>query len=112
MRFPNAPRKIIGRHILVIAALFLLSPTQFPWYSLWLIPLLALAPRKSLLLLTLVLPLYYLRYYLEGIGQTGFFDQYLVWIEFFPVWYLLYREWHFNRQLNRLSPVEVIPHEK
>ncbi|MCB9089024.1 MAG: DUF2029 domain-containing protein [Calditrichae bacterium] len=111
-RFPKAPRKIIGRHILAIAALFLLSPTQFPWYSLWLLPLLALAPRKSLLLLTLVLPLYYLRYYLEGIGHTELFDRYFVWIEFLPVWYLLYREWRFSRQLNRLTPVEVFPHER
>lgn len=111
-RFPKAPRKIIGRHILGIAGLFLLSPTQFPWYSLWLLPLLALAPRKSLLLLTLVLPLYYLRYYLEGIEHTEFFDRYFVWIEFIPVWYLLYREWRFSRQLSRLTPVEVFPHER
>lgn len=75
-------------------------------------PLLALAPRKSLLLLTLVLPLYYLRYYLEGIGHTELFDRYFVWIEFLPVWYLLYREWRFSRQLNRLTPVEVFPHER
>lgn len=111
-RFPQAPRKIIDRHILVIAALFLLSPTQFPWYSLWLLPLLALAPRKSLLLLTLVLPLYYLRYYFEGLGRAALFDRYIVWVEFLPVWYLLYREWRRHRQLNRLRPMEVIPHER
>ncbi len=44
----------------VVAGLFLLSPTQFPWYFLWLVPLLVLQPSLPLLLYSALLPLYHL----------------------------------------------------
>ena len=50
------------RALLILAALFLLSPAQFPWYYVMIIPFLTLRPQWSLLLLTVLLPLYYLSY--------------------------------------------------
>jgi len=41
----------------------------------------------------MLMPLYYLRYYLEGIGQLWYFDHLVVWIEFVPVWLLIFWEW-------------------
>ncbi len=73
----------------ITAALFLLSPTQFPWYFTWFAPLLALVPSRGLLLLTLTLPLYYLKFYLDARGQVQLFHHGVVWLEFIPVWFLL-----------------------
>lgn len=76
----------------VIAALFLLSPTQYPWYFLWMLPFLTVRPRRSLLLLTALLPLYYLRFYFDARHQPNIFDFGIVWLEFLPVWFLLIHE--------------------
>ena len=87
------------RCLMAIAALFLLSPTQFPWYYTWMLPLLAVSPRLSLLLLTFLLPLYYLRFYFVSLDNVGLFDNWLVWVEYIPVWILLVWE-----ALRRRSP--------
>ena len=87
------PQEINRRFLLVTAALFLLSPTQFPWYSLWMLPFLALHPKFSLLALSALLPLYYFRTYLEARALVKVYDHGVVWLEYAPVWYLLIREW-------------------
>ena len=86
---------VIGRRFLsIIAALYLLSPTQFPWYSIWMLPFLAIQPRISLLLLTALLPLYYLRFHFAARDMVGVHDNGIVWLEFIPVWCLLAWEWY------------------
>jgi hypothetical protein len=91
--------------LLVVAALFLLSPVQFPWYALWLLPLVTLRPRGSLLLLLVLLPLYYLRFYFVARDQTKLFDNGIVWLEFLPVWILLGWEMLDARKLRINRPV-------
>jgi hypothetical protein len=91
------------RCLFAIAIVFLLSPTQFPWYFLWLIPFLTIRPKKSLLLLTALLPLYYLRFYIAALYETVVFDNFIVWIEYAPVWCLLIYEWLAGRR--RKPPV-------
>ena len=93
--------------LIIVAALFLLSPAQFPWYFIWLIPFLALRPRRSLLLLTMLAPLYYLRFYFSARGNVKVFDQGIVWIEYAPVWLLLLREWFVARRNQSKSLAEV-----
>ncbi len=87
-----------GRCLLVVAAVFLLSPTQFPWYFVWLVPFLAIRPRMSLLLFTVLLPLYYLRFYFDARGLKGVFDNGIVWLEYVPVWFMLIWEWSMSRK--------------
>ena len=86
-------KNLFERALFIVAALFLLSPTQFPWYYTWIIPFLAIIPRWSLMFLTLTLPLYYTRFYLEPRGQLEIFKNLIVWIEFVPVWILILLEW-------------------
>ncbi len=86
------PEDIISLFLHLTAGLFLLSPAQFPWYFLWMLPFLSLTPRGSLLLFTVLLPFYYLRFYLEAREVAEFFDYYLVWLQFVPVWVLLIGE--------------------
>lgn len=84
---------LFSKSLYIVAFAFLISPTQFPWYYTWLIPLLTIKPRFSLLLMTALLPLYYLRYYFEPRGQLDIFTNVIIWIEFVPVWALLLWEW-------------------
>ncbi len=95
------------RCLLVVAALFLLSPTQFPWYYIWMLPLLAIRPRASLLSLTVLLPLYYLRFYFDARGNVDVFDNGIVWIEYVPVWCLLIWEFHKSKWRLGTSPAET-----
>ncbi|RMF75915.1 MAG: DUF2029 domain-containing protein, partial [Planctomycetota bacterium] len=78
----------IRRALFIVAAAFLLNPAQFPWYYLWMLPLLALRPRPSLLGYTALLPLYYVHY--EHV--------WVVWLEHVPVAVLLILEWRIDRR--------------
>jgi len=69
-------RALVHRMLMIVAALFLLSPTQFPWYYTWLVPLLVVRPHPSLLLYTALLPLYHLHYE----------HPWVIWVQHVPVW--------------------------
>lgn len=94
---PTDSADFCRRFLLIVAALFLLGPAQFPWYYVWLLPFLAIQPRFSLLLLTAMLPLYYLRFFFDARNYVGIFDSGIVWLEYIPVWYLLAREWFLGK---------------
>ena len=71
--------------LIIISLTFFLSPTQFLWYYLWTLTFLVFIPYKPLLLLSVLMPLYYLRYYFEPRGQYQSYYQYIVWLEYLPV---------------------------
>jgi hypothetical protein len=86
-------KQVWDRCLLVVAAVFLLSPTGFPWYYMWVVPFLAIIPRPSLLVLNCLLPLYYLAYYYRGLDRAELFDNIVVWIEYVPFGILAVWEW-------------------
>jgi len=57
------------------------------------LPFLTIHARTSLLLLTPLLSLYYLRPYFSARGMAGIHDNGIVWLEFVPVWILLVWEY-------------------
>ena len=61
--------------LLIVAVLYLISPTQFPWYYTWMVPVLAVRPKASLLLYPMLLPLYQLKY----------LSDYIIYIEHLPI---------------------------
>ncbi len=61
--------------LIIVAVLFFLSPTEFPWYYTWMLPLLVIRPKISLILYTILLPLYQL----QGIWAN------VVWFEHIPI---------------------------
>ncbi len=69
----------------ISALLLLLSPTAYPWYYVWVLPFLCVVPNRGLMLLGVLLPFYYLRFDMYLWGNTGLFDQWIVWLEFGPV---------------------------
>jgi len=92
----------------MVAALFLLSPAEFPWYYSWVLPFLALRPTLSLMLLTPLLWLYYLGWYcLVPRGLAAWFNYGLVWAEFVPVWLML--GWELRRSRRRPEPASGAP---
>jgi len=64
-RKPSDQTQFFSKALLIVAVLYLVSPTQFPWYYSWMVPLLVLRPMVSLLLYPLLLPLYQIKYLSE-----------------------------------------------
>ena len=94
-------RAFCGQVVLVLGALFMLSPTQYPWYYVWLLPFLACAPRASLLVLTAMLPLYFLKFWFEAHGDVRVFHHGVVWVEYAPTLVLAAGElWRETRRGN------------
>lgn len=60
---------------LLVAIMYIISPTQFPWYYTWVLPFLVFTPRLSFVAYAIFLPLYQLKY------SWAF----LVWIEHIPI---------------------------
>jgi len=84
--------EMVSRILGVVAAIFLLGPTQFPWYSLWMLPLFCIRMNPALLLYSVTLPLYYLQYE----------HPFVLWIEHLPVWIALVGMWVLNRKKTRM----------
>lgn len=74
-KVPQDQIHFFKKALLIVAILYLISPTQFPWYYTWIVPLLAIRPMVSLLLYPLLLPLY----------QLTFLSDYIIYIEHIPI---------------------------
>jgi hypothetical protein len=83
--------------LMATTLLFMLSPTQFPWYYIWLLPFLAIHPHPALILYAALLPLYYLRPLMEFYGRPHIFDNGIVWIQHGPVLIWLMWDWIVRR---------------
>jgi hypothetical protein len=90
---PEVPAEWWHRCLLIVAAVFLLSPAGFPWYFLWVVPFLVVQPSMPLLLLNCLLPLYYLVFFFRARHAGETFDAYIVWIEYLPVALAMLCQW-------------------
>lgn len=68
--------------IAIVAVLFFVSPTGYPWYALWVFVFLPFAPSMGLGLLTASLPLYYARYALDAVDLSWVSKYVLIPIQF------------------------------
>jgi len=89
------PARWLESAFLTLAWLWLLCPTQNPWYWVWAVPLVAFARNRCWLALSGLALLYYFRFWFEyqwpGLPVLGtpyrgalFFDFCVTWIEFAP----------------------------
>ena len=97
---------VCDRVVLILGAAFMLSPTQFPWYYLWIVPFLTLSPRPSMLVLSLMLPLYYLKFYFSARDDVLLFHNGIVWIEYAPVFVIAL--WELHTRWRPKVPVEAV----
>ncbi len=74
-RKPKDEIDLIKLGLWLTALIFLLSPTELPWYYTWVTPMLVVSPRLSILLWSCTLGLYHLSYIHPG----------LIWIEHGPI---------------------------
>ena len=77
---------VMQRFAIVIVAMFLLSPAQFPWYGTWVIILLPFYPLYGLLIMTVTLPLYYLSFHFSALGNYQLFNDWVLWFIWIPIW--------------------------
>ena len=96
-------RDIVGRAFLLLSLLVLLSPAQFPWYVLWILPLAVLMPGIGWHLATALLPAYYLSFHLFAYGTFDMNRSFLTLGIWAPIWIALILDW---RRL-RLYPSAV-----
>jgi alpha-1,6-mannosyltransferase len=78
---------LLQRSALLIFALVLLSPAQYPWYVMWVLPFAAFWPSRVLLLMSALIPLYYASFYFiarETIDTAGTLIVAAIWL---PVWF-------------------------
>ncbi|MBT8385910.1 MAG: DUF2029 domain-containing protein [Ignavibacteria bacterium] len=88
---PSDQTQFLSKALLIVAVLYLVSPTQFPWYYSWMVPLLAIRPMVSLLLYPLLLPLY----------QINYLSEITIYIQHLPVIILFILELHGNIWKNK-----------
>lgn len=79
---------IVKKILIILSAFFLLSPTQYPWYFICVLPFLSFYPNRSLLLLSCLLSFYYLEFYLIY-HQMSEYIYMIRWFEYLPFYSLL-----------------------
>lgn len=77
---------LVTRVYLAVAALLLLSPAQFPWYLIWLLPFCAARPQYGPLVATVLMPIYYVSFYYLARDNYETFPKVIVWGLWLPVW--------------------------
>lgn len=96
---------LMARAGLVTAALFLLSPSQFPWYAIWMLPFTVFRPRAGLTAVTVLIPVYYVSFHYVAIDDYDVFRDRIVWLIWIPVWSLLaleaWRSWNTAQEETR-----------
>lgn len=85
-RATGEPIDLLRRAALITLVLVLVSPAQFPWYMLWTIAFLPFAPRAGVMLMAVLLPLYYVSFYLSAIDAYAVFRDRVVWLIWLPIW--------------------------
>ena len=69
----NRPAELM----LLTLALYLLSPTGYPWYLIWVLLFIPFKPLYGVAALCMMTPLYYVRF---GLGEAGLYSIYTNWL--------------------------------
>ena len=79
--------------------MLLLSPTLYPWYLIWIIPLFVFLPNWSWLLFTMLIQLSY--FVLQGYATDGIWEEsnLILWLQYLPFYGLLIFEYLDKRKI-------------
>ena len=80
--FTKHERDIPTDALILTAALLFLSPTGYPWYGIWILALLPFRPLAGLALLSVLTPLYYVRFALGEAGTYSIYTDILVPLQY------------------------------
>jgi alpha-1,6-mannosyltransferase len=104
----DGSQDLIERALLTVAALYLLSPSQFPWYLIWLQPLLCLRPERGWLLATALVPLYYVSFYFYATDRAWVFREVVVWVIWLPIWVVLVKDALGRRGISTATELQTL----
>lgn len=82
-------QEMIWRMFLITAAIYILSPSNTPWYFVWIAPFLCIFPSRGLLLAGALIPLHYTFFHFSLRGMPEIYQYGIVWLIWLPVWALL-----------------------
>jgi hypothetical protein len=85
----NGTADLMQRAGLVAAVLMLLTPAQYPWYLLWVVPFLAFWPSPAFLLLGALIPLYYASFHFAARDTLDAASPLLLTAIWLPVWAMI-----------------------
>ena len=80
---------VLWRMFLIATTIYLLSPSQTPWYFVWVAPFLCIFPVRGVLLASALLPLHYVYFHFALLDLETIYRNVVVWIIWVPVWTLL-----------------------
>jgi hypothetical protein len=81
----SGPQDEVRRAALIVTALLLLSPAQFPWYLVWVLPLACVHPSRGFFAATVLLPIYYAGFHYLAIDDYRMFARVIVWLIWLPI---------------------------
>lgn len=81
--------QMVWRMFLITAAIYILSPSNTPWYFIWIAPFLCIFPSRGLLLAGALIPLHYAFFHFSLRGMPEIYQEGIVWLIWLPVWALL-----------------------
>ena len=82
-------QQIVWCMFLITAAIYILSPSNTPWYFIWIAPFLCVFPSRGLLLAGALIPLHYAFFHFSLRGMPEVYQEGIVWLIWLPVWALL-----------------------
>jgi len=97
IRRASDANELLWRIFLIIAGIYLLSPTHAPWYFLWLAPLLCIYPVRGLWLAGVLIPLHYGYFHFAARDMHDIYHDWIVWFIWTPVWIFLASEFVKNK---------------
>lgn len=97
------PADLLRRAGLITAALYLLSPSQFPWYAIWMLPFIVFRPWAGLLAISALIPIYYVSFHFQALDTYEIYRDRIVWLIWLPVWSLL--AWEGRRVARGAGPL-------
>lgn len=86
LRSADKGREAIPAMALCVAGFYLLSPSQTPWYFVWIAPFLSVFPSRALMLASVTLPLHYSYFWFVQQDMADLYRYGVVWLIWGPVW--------------------------
>ena len=75
---------LVRRALSAVLALIVFAPAVYPWYTLWLVPLVVLRPEPGLIAVTATIPLFYLYFHFAARESLDVFRNVIVWLIWLP----------------------------
>lgn len=83
------PEQMVWRMFLITAAIYILAPSNTPWYFIWSAPFLCFYPSRGMLLAGALIPMHYAFFHFSIRDMPEIYQEGIVWLIWLPVWALL-----------------------